>query len=271
MPAPRRPLIALVALLSALLSSADAQAPAPSSLAPQDVPELNIEEHVPPQWLRGNPDEFPLQPERWRRRVPRRCRTNGGYREHCQGDRRVPTPSGPAAEAAARLGLGNRLAARLLMHQRPPEPWIELVNTIDTNPQVNRQLRFPVPEGRLGRGFGRTRQGSLANRRHRGVDIGAEEGSDIVAARDGIVAYSGNELTGYGNVVILLHREGYTTLYAHCQETLVFAGQVVRAGTPIAKVGDTGFAWAPHLHFEWRQRGWPRDPAPHFLPRESNR
>ena len=61
--------------------------------------------------------------------------------------------------------------------------------------------------------------------------------------------------------VLLLHREGFSTFYAHCVETLVFAGQYVRRGQPIARVGDTGFAWAPHLHFEWRQRGWPRMPG----------
>ncbi len=126
------------------------------------------------------------------------------------------------------------------------------------------RLRFPVPSGRLGRGFGRTRTGELRNRRHFGVDIAAPEGSPIVAARGGLVAYSGNELTGYGNVVILLHGEGVTTMYAHCRATHVFAGQGVERGQVIAEVGETGFAPAPHLHFEWRQRGWARDPAPHF-------
>ena len=100
---------------------------------------------------------------------------------------------------------------------------------------------------------------------HRGVDIGGvDEGAPIRAARGGLVAYADNELTGYGNVVILLHHEGYSTFYAHCRALRVFAGQRVERGDVIAEVGMTGFAPAPHLHFEWRQRGWPRDPAPHF-------
>jgi len=252
----------LVLALLALVAPTRAQGPEQTAqLDPADVPEVDITEHVPARWLHNDSDAFPLRPARWRRRMPRECRTNGGYREHCQGDRRIPTPHGPAAEVARRLGMGERVAARLLMHQRPPEPWIDVVEDMDPNGR----LTFPVPGGRLGRGFGNTRTGSVANRRHKGVDIGAPRGSTIVAARGGLVAYAGNELTGYGNVAIVLHREGFSTLYAHCEEVLVFAGQVVERGEPIARVGSTGFAWAPHLHFEWRQRGWPRDPAPHFL------
>lgn len=137
---------------------------------------------------------------------------------------------------------------------------------LDPNPR----LTFPVPTGRMGRGFGRTRTGSVAHRRHNGIDVGAREGAPIVAARDGLVAYSDNEITGFGNAVLLLHHEGYSTFYAHCVETLVQPGQYVRRGQVIARVGRTGFAMAPHLHFEWRQRGWLRDPAPHFLARDDD-
>ena len=89
----------------------------------------------------------------------------------------------------------------------------------------------------------------------------------ILAARGGLVVYADNGLTGFGNVVMLLHRDGFTTFYAHCRRVHVFAGERVERGEAIAEVGRTGFAPAPHLHFEWRQRGWPRDPVPHFRPR----
>ncbi|HJK94968.1 MAG TPA: M23 family metallopeptidase [Polyangiaceae bacterium LLY-WYZ-15_(1-7)] len=277
------PALALLALVPLALPAGAQRAEAPfdaeassGDAPPDEAPlapppevealELRLDERVPRRWLHNDPDAFPLQPARWRRRVPRRCRTNGGYRRHCQGDRRVPEPHGPAAERARRLGLGDRMTARWLMHQPPFEEWVAAVAHL----RDSRRLTFPVPEGRLGRGFGRVRNGSLRHRRHKGVDIGAPEGSLIVAARDGLVAYSDDGITGYGNAVLLLHREGFSTFYAHCVETLVFAGQYVRRGQPIARVGDTGFAWAPHLHFEWRQRGWPRDPAPHFLPRGEN-
>ena len=228
------------------------------------LPQIELSERVPARWLHNNPAEYPLRPVRWRRRMPRECRTQGGYREHCSGERRVPEPAGEAARVAQKLGLGHRWTARLMMHQRPLDEWLAAVEHLGRR----RRMNFPVPGGHLGRGFGNTRNGSLRNRRHKGIDIGAPEGAPIVAVRDGLVMYSDNELTGYGNVVILLHREGYSTLYAHCQSTSVFAGQVVQRGQVIAAVGETGFAWAPHLHFEWRQRGWPRDPAPWLLPDE---
>ena len=237
-------------------ASAAPGSPPLSGLAP-----LVIAERVPRPWLHNDPDAYPLRPARWRRRLPRRCRTQGGYRDHCSGERRVAEPTAAADALARHLSLGQRFTARWLMQKRPFEEWMAAVDHLDGRSR----LTFPVPGGRLGRGFGRNRRGSLSHRRHKGVDIGAPEGHAILAARDGLVAYSDNELTGYGNVVILLHHEGFTTMYAHCSETLVAAGEYVARGQPIARVGSTGFAWAPHLHFEWRQRGWVRNPARHFL------
>jgi len=95
----------------------------------------------------------------------------------------------------------------------------------------------------------------------RNVDIGAEEGTPIVAARGGLVVYSDNGMTGYGNVVMLLHEDDSSTFYAHCAKTNVFAGQIVERGQNIAEVGSTGFAERPHLHWEYRIRGWARDPV----------
>lgn len=249
---------------SEAIAPAPATPDAPTESTDSDVI-VDLEARVPPRWFTNMTDDWPLTPERWRRRMPRRCRTRGGYRDHCQGARLVPTPHGPAAELARRLGLGHRATALHLRHHRPFPEWIDAV--ADADPE--RALTFPVPDGRLGRGFGRTRTGAMRHRRHQGVDIGATEGTPILAARGGLVAYSNNEITGYGNAVMILHRDGYTTFYAHCRRTLVFAGQRVERGTPIAEVGHTGFAPAAHLHFEWRQRGWPRDPARHFRRAES--
>lgn len=236
--------------------------PAPSVEAAPPVI-VNLAERVPARWLTDDAERLPLTPARWRARMPRRCRTRGGYRRFCQGERLVPTPTGPEAEYASRLGLGLRATAMQIMHHRPFPEWVNEVAADDDRDAMT----FPVLEGHLGRGFGHTRRGALASRRHLGVDIGAPEGSPILAARGGLVAYSDNGVTGYGNIVILLHRDGYSTLYAHCRRTLVFAGQRVERGQPIAEVGQTGFAPAPHLHFEWRQRGWARDPTRRFLPR----
>ena len=228
-----------------------------------DAATVTLEGRVPARWLDDRTDQMPLTPARWRRRLPRECRTRGGYREHCQGERRVPTPHGPAAALARRLALGHRAAALVLRHGAPFPEWAAAAAGTD----ADTMLTFPVPEGRLGRGFGRVRGGELAHRRHFGIDIGADEGADVIAARGGLVVYSDDGLTGYGNAVMILHEDGFTTFYAHCYETLVFPGQRVRRGQRIARVGMTGFAPAPHLHFEWRQRGWARDPIPQMYPR----
>lgn len=229
--------------------------------SPYVLPEVRLSERVPAYWLEDHSFQQRLTPERQRRRMPRRCRSRGGYRKFCSGPRRVPQPHGRAAHVAERLGLGLRATAMVVMHQRPFPEWLEVVAAEDPV----EGLTFPVPGGRMGRGFGHTRRGSMRHRRHNGVDIGAPEGTPIVAARGGLVMYSDNGITGYGNMVILLHREGFSTLYAHCRSTTVFAGQTVERGQAIAEVGHTGFAPGPHLHFEWRQRGWARDPAPLFV------
>jgi murein DD-endopeptidase MepM/ murein hydrolase activator NlpD len=99
------------------------------------------------------------------------------------------------------------------------------------------------------------------SRLHNGVDFGAEYGSLIRAADNGVVIaaeWSG----GYGNAVIIDHGNGITTLYGHTSEMYVKAGQVVQKGQPIAAVGSTGLSTGPHLHFEVRRQGEPTDPMP---------
>lgn len=94
---------------------------------------------------------------------------------------------------------------------------------------------------------------------HTGTDIGAPTGADFVAANDGIVikaCYNG----AYGNMVILDHGGGIQTLYAHGSEILVEEGQIITAGTPVLKVGSTGYSTGAHAHFEVRINGNPVEP-----------
>ncbi len=94
---------------------------------------------------------------------------------------------------------------------------------------------------------------------HTGVDIAAQEGTNIVAAYNGVI-----KDTGYGdkrgNYVLMLHPDGKQTLYCHCSEVLVEEGTVIRAGEAIALVGSTGWSTGPHLHFEIRIDGKSTDP-----------
>jgi murein DD-endopeptidase MepM/ murein hydrolase activator NlpD len=95
---------------------------------------------------------------------------------------------------------------------------------------------------------------------HSGVDIPAPEGTPIAAAKDGLVVFAG-ERGGFGNTVELRHADGTSTLYAHAREVFVTPGTHVRAGDPIAAVGQTGRSTGPHLHLEVREGGHSIDPV----------
>ena len=96
-------------------------------------------------------------------------------------------------------------------------------------------------------------------RMHEGIDIGAPEGQPIVASSAGVVSYAG-VMGGYGNIVLIDHGNGITTAYAHQSAIQVSTGTSVGAGQQIGLVGNTGQSTGPHLHFEVRVGGSPRDP-----------
>ena len=95
---------------------------------------------------------------------------------------------------------------------------------------------------------------------HAGVDFGVPSGTPIHAADSGIVIYAGSGMRGYGNVVIIDHGGGLSTLYAHNSSLTVRAGQSVSKGQVIARAGSTGYATGPHCHFEVRRNGAPTNP-----------
>jgi len=117
-------------------------------------------------------------------------------------------------------------------------------------------FRWPV-RGRVITGFGPKPNG-LQND---GINVAVPEGTPIKAADDGVVAYAGNELKGYGNLVLVRHSNGFVTAYAHASEILVKKGDVVKRGQTIAKSGQTGSVTSPQLHFEIRKGSTPVDPA----------
>src|SRR5262245_7374537 len=92
-------------------------------------------------------------------------------------------------------------------------------------------------------------------------EIAVPENTPVKAAEDGIVAYAGNELKGYGNLVLVRHPNGYVTAYAHAKELLVKRGDQVKRGQVIARSGQTGNVNAPQLHFEIRKGASPLDPT----------
>jgi murein DD-endopeptidase MepM/ murein hydrolase activator NlpD len=101
--------------------------------------------------------------------------------------------------------------------------------------------------------------GSRWGRLHAGIDIAAPTGTPIWATKQGEVIFAGVQ-SGYGNVVILDHGEGLTTVYGHMSQIAVDDGQSVRQGQVIGAVGSTGHSTGPHVHFETRYAGSPRNP-----------
>jgi murein DD-endopeptidase MepM/ murein hydrolase activator NlpD len=118
----------------------------------------------------------------------------------------------------------------------------------------------PLQEAQLSSPFGwRKDPFSGGDQFHQGIDLAAPEGSSVRAPVDGRVLMS--EFRGrYGNLVVLDHGQGVSTLYAHNQENKVKEGDWVRRGDLLATVGSTGRSTGPHLHFEVRQRGTLQDP-----------
>lgn len=98
--------------------------------------------------------------------------------------------------------------------------------------------------------------------RNDGINIAVADGTPIRAAAAGTVSYVGNELKGYGNLVLIRHDNGYVTAYAHTGEILVARGAHVEQGQTIAYAGETGDVGAPQLHFEIRRGTTPVDPKP---------
>lgn len=130
----------------------------------------------------------------------------------------------------------------------------------ETPPSLAKILVAWPLRGRLTSGFG-----PRGNRIHQGIDIAASKGTPVRAAAEGKVAYSGAGMKGYGKVVVVKHESDYSTVYAHNSALLVRMGEKVDKGQVIAKVGSTGWATGPHLHFEVRRRGVPEDPM-YYLP-----
>jgi murein DD-endopeptidase MepM/ murein hydrolase activator NlpD len=116
-------------------------------------------------------------------------------------------------------------------------------------------FRWPV-RGRVIAGFGPKPTGQQND----GINIAVPEGTPVKASDDGVVAYSGNELKGYGNLVLVRHSNGHVTAYAHASELLVKRGESVKRGQVIAKSGQTGNVSSPQLHFEIRKGATPVDP-----------
>lgn len=183
-------------------------------------------------------------------------------------------------QTAYRIALAYGIdTARLLIPNRIPDPrllrpgqrlWIPDAGSVLLVPRkeerspdvpvrlVSYTIHRPL-EGETISGFGRRNRGP-----HHGIDIPANKGTPVRTAASGTVLYAGNGMRGYGNVVVVDHGEGVTTLYGHLNDFRVESGDAVPAGAVIGTVGDTGNAEGSHLHFELRFEDEAVDPEPYF-------
>ncbi len=164
-----------------------------------------------------------------------------------------------AMQRARNLGLGTRQVAQKLLRGQLERRWIRSAG--GRAGRLPGTLRWPVTNGRFVRGFG-SGEGSY----HLAMDIAGDMGWNVRASAAGIVAYSGDEVPGFGNMVLVIHPGGWVTLYAHNSVNFVVAGERVPAGGVLAELGSTGISRGPHVHFELIFDGENCDPASLFRP-----
>ncbi|MDO5351057.1 MAG: peptidoglycan DD-metalloendopeptidase family protein [Lachnospiraceae bacterium] len=140
-------------------------------------------------------------------------------------------------------------------------------NSNSTASSGNTKFIWPCPSSRrITSGFGsRSSPTEGASSNHQGIDIGASTGSSIVAAADGVVSIATYSASA-GNYVMISHGGGLSTVYMHCSKLNVSAGQSVKQGQVIAKVGSTGYSTGPHLHFGVRSGGTYVNPTKYVSP-----
>lgn len=140
------------------------------------------------------------------------------------------------------------------------------------NSMLRSFLRAPVAYTRISSGYSAARFHPILHKwkAHRGIDFAAPMGTDVKATGDGTVAFAGVE-RGYGNVVILKHKGNISTVYAHLSRFArgLHRGEHVNQGEVIAYVGMTGWATGPHVHYEFRVNGTPRNPAKVAIPNDA--
>ncbi len=176
------------------------------------------------------------------------------HREQKIGLKRKKVAKATSRHLQKRVGKKPVRVARI---QHPVVTKKPAVRRLVAKPQKRRknQFRWPI-RGRIISEFGKQANGT----KNDGINLSVPTGAAIVAAESGTVVYSGNQLKGFGNLVLIRHKNGWSTAYAHVSKMLVKKGQVVRRGQVIAKAGQTGSVSRPQLHFEIRRGTTPYDP-----------
>ena len=168
----------------------------------------------------------------------------------------LPAAVEPPEKAAAVATIPSTPPEKPGVQREPPASALPPQEAKPTPGRVGRGFDWPV-RGKIIEGYGTGANGTHND----GINIAARPGEPVRAADAGVVAYAGNELRGYGNLVLIKHSGGYMTAYAHNSQLLVRRGEVVKRGQEIAKAGSTGTVDTPQVHFEIRQGTRAIDPT----------
>jgi murein DD-endopeptidase MepM/ murein hydrolase activator NlpD len=160
----------------------------------------------------------------------------------------------PSSKDVSRIDEPQAASAEQIPLATDPEPPAQTAEVTAPQPGVP-GMRWPV-KGKVISEFGSKPNGL----RNEGINIAVPEGTSVRASEGGIVAYAGNELKGYGNLVLIRHDGGWVTAYAHNKELFVKRGDAVKRGDIIAKAGQTGSVSTPQVHFEVRKGATAMDP-----------
>ena len=178
----------------------------------------------------------------------------------------TPAVGGPESDVELpQAGPEFMLAADVLAGQiKAREDELEVLASLLANQKFHEEVALagrPIKLGWMSSGFGR-RVDPITGRMawHAGSDFAGKAGSDVVAVASGVVTFAG-EKSGYGRMIEINHGAGYITRYGHHEELLVAAGDVVKKGQVIGRMGSTGRSTGPHVHFEVLKDGHPVDPA----------
>ena len=163
----------------------------------------------------------------------------------------APAPATKMAAVAAPVQSARLAQATANVEDKAADTPAKAAETTSALPT----FRWPV-RGKVVTSYGAKTNGKSND----GINLAVPEGTPVKAAEDGVVAYSGNELKGYGNLVLVRHSNGYVTAYAHASELMVKRGDTIKRGQISAKSGQSGEVGSPQLHFEIRKGSSPVDP-----------
>ncbi len=209
---------------------------------------------------------IPAEKDQPRQAIASAERADRQYRGAAAAGQDLKAPPAGSGRLAEKGGRPSTVPVPVPLQPAPDVKTAELTPLVEpsceaalANPQPRMGSTFRKPaDGKTIAQFGPQKDGTV----NEGITISVPKGTPVKAAENGVVAYVGDELPGFGNLILIRHADEYVTAYAHADTVLVKKCDVVKRGQTVATAGTTGDASQPQLHFEIRKNSKPVDPAP---------